>query len=151
MISEKELKRLVGAANVSREPAILDAYSRDMSFVNRIKPEYMVKVNNADEVQKLIALAKETGTPLVPISSGPPHFRGDTVPGAEGAVMVDLSNMKKILWVNRENRVAMFEPGVTFAELIPAAAKEGLRLNLPLHPRQTKSVIGSLLDGEPVI
>jgi FAD/FMN-containing dehydrogenase len=151
MISEKELKRLVGTANVNREPANLEAYSRDISFVNRIKPEFTVRVNNADEIQKLIVLAKETGTPLVPISSGPPHFRGDTVPSTGGAVMVDLSNMKKILWVNRENRVAMFEPGVTFTELIPAAAKEGLRLNIPLHPRRTKSVIGSLLDREPVI
>jgi FAD/FMN-containing dehydrogenase len=45
----------------------------------------------------------------------------------------------------------MFEPGVTYAELIPAAAREGLRLNLPLLPRKTKSVAGSLLEREPVI
>jgi len=34
--------------------------------------------------------------------------------------------MKKIIRVDRLNRVAMFEPGVTFNELIPAAAEEGL-------------------------
>ena len=64
---------------------------------------------------------------------------------------MDLSGMKKVLWVNRMNRVAMFEPGVTFGELIPAVAREGLRLNLPLQPRKSKSVIGSLLEREPVI
>jgi hypothetical protein len=45
----------------------------------------------------------------------------------------------------------MVEPGVTFAELIPAAEKEGIRLNLPLLPRKSKAVIGSLLEREPVI
>jgi hypothetical protein len=45
----------------------------------------------------------------------------------------------------------MIEPGVTFGELIPAAAKEGIRLNMPLLPRKSKSVVGSMLEREPVI
>jgi FAD/FMN-containing dehydrogenase len=32
-----------------------------------------------------------------------------------------------------------------------AVAKEGLRLNMPLLPRKTKSVVGSMLEREPVI
>ena len=40
---------------------------------------------------------------------------------------------------------------MTFGELIPAVTKEGLRLNMPLLPRQTKSVVGSMLEREPVI
>jgi FAD/FMN-containing dehydrogenase len=66
-------------------------------------------------------------------------------------VIVDLSDMKKIIRVDRENRVAMFEPGVTFGPLLSAVAKEGLRLNMPLLPRSTKSVVGSLLEREPVL
>ena len=58
---------------------------------------------------------------------------------------------KKIIMVDRNNRSTMFEPGVTFDELIPAVAKKGLRLNLPLLPRKSKSVVGSLLEREPVI
>ncbi len=64
--------------------------------------------------------------------------------------MVDLSGMKKIIRVDRLNRVCMFEPGVTFGELIPAVNKEKLRLNMPLMPRSTKSVVGSILEREPV-
>ncbi|GAH54985.1 unnamed protein product, partial [marine sediment metagenome] len=56
-----------------------------------------------------------------------------------------------IIRVDRMNRVAMVEPGVTFAELIPAVAREGLRLNMPLLPRKSKSVIGSMLEREPVV
>ncbi len=148
---EDELVKIVGAGNVSHEQATLNEYSRDMSFVNTVKPECVVKPRNTGDVEKIVNLAKKTLTPLVPVSSGPPHFRGDTVPGIGGAVIVDLSGMKKIIHIDRLNRVAMFEPGVTFDELIPAVAREGLRLNLPLLPRKTKSVAGSMLEREPVV
>ena len=148
---EDELVKIVGAGKVSHEQATLTEYSQDMSFVNTVKPECVVKPRNAGDVEKIVNLAKKTLTPLVPVSSGPPHFRGDTVPGIGGAVIVDLSGMKKIIHIDRLNRVAMFEPGVTFDELIPAVAKEGLRLNLPLLPRKTKSVAGSMLEREPVV
>jgi FAD/FMN-containing dehydrogenase len=150
MVKDK-LAEIVGAGSISREPATLKEYSGDMSFVNAIKPECVVRPANAEDIKEIVKIANETMMPLVPVSSGPPHFRGDTVPGTGGAVIVDLSGMKKILRIDRTNRVAMFEPGVTFHELIPAVAKEGLRLNLPLLPRRSKSVAGSLLEREPVV
>jgi len=148
---EDKLKRIVGVNNVSEEPAVLNEYSRDMSFVNTVRPACVVRPSNAGEVEKIVKLANETLTPLVPVSSGPPHFRGDTVPSTGGAVIVDLSGMKKVIRVDRTNRVTMFEPGVTYGELIAAVAKEGLRLNLPLLPRRSKAVVGHLLEREPVI
>jgi FAD/FMN-containing dehydrogenase len=151
MIDEKKLATIVGADNVSHDPATLEAYSGDMSFVNTLRPASVVKPQNADEIQQIVKLANETQTPLVPISSGPPHFRGDTVPGSGGAVIVDLSRMKRIIRVDRFHRVAMVEPGVTFGELIPAVEKAGLRLNMPLLPRQSKTVVGSMLEREPVV
>jgi FAD/FMN-containing dehydrogenase len=59
--------------------------------------------------------------------------------------------MKKVMVVDRKRRVAMCEPGVTFGELIPEVRREGLRLNMPLLPRKSKSVVGSILEREPVI
>jgi len=151
MAVEEKLARIVGAGNASDKPAVLDEYSRDMSFANPVRPAYVVKPKTAGDVEKIIKLANETKTPLVPVSSGPPHFRGDTVPGIGGAVIVDLSGMKKIIRVDRKDRVAMIEPGVTFGELIPAVNRAGMRLNMLLMPRQTKSVVGSMLEREPVI
>ena len=151
MVEEAKLARIVGAGNVSSRAAVLDEYARDMSLVNPLRPACVVRPGNTADVEKIVKLAKETNTPLVPVSSGPPHFRGDTVPGIGGAVIVDLSGMKKIIRIDRKNRVAMCEPGVTFGELIPAVNKEGMRLNMPLVPRRTKSVIGSMLEREPVI
>ena len=151
MITKEKLAKIVGPVNVSCEKAKLDEYSSDISFANTVRPVCVVTPKNAGDIQKIVNLANKTLTPLVPVSSGPPHFRGDTVPGTGGAVIVDLSKMKKIINVDRARRVAMVEPGVTFGELIPAAEKEGIRLNMPLLPRKTKTVIGSLLEREPVI
>jgi len=151
MIEKEKLVRIVGAGNVMYEQTVLDEYSKDMSFVNTVRPVCVVKPTNSDDIQKIVNLANETLTPLVPVSSGPPHFRGDTVPGTGGAVVVDLSGMKKVVRVDRARRVAMVEPGVTFGELIPEVEKDGLRLNMPLLPRKSKSVVGSILEREPVI
>ena len=65
--------------------------------------------------------------------------------------MVDMSALKKIIRVDRYHRNAMVEAGVTFEELIPACQKEGIRLNIPLLPKKTKSVVASMLEREPVI
>jgi len=151
MIEKEKLIKVVGAANVADDAETLGAYSKDMSFANPTRPACVVKPQSAAEVKELIALANQTLTPLVPVSSGPPHFRGDTVPSTGGAVVVDMSGMNKIVFVDRPRRVAMVEPGVTFGELIPAAEKEGIRLNMPLMPRSTKTVVGSMLEREPVV
>src|SRR4030042_4108792 len=95
MIEKEKLVKIVGAGNVSYAKATLDEYSRDTSFVNTVRPVCVVKPKNASDVKKIVNLANETLTPLVPVSSGPPHFRGDTVPGIGGGGRVGLSGVKK--------------------------------------------------------
>jgi len=149
MAKKDDLSKIVGNENVFNDPDTLKEYSRDMSFVRSVMPRLVVKPGNGDEVQALVKWANETLTPLVPLSSGRPHFRGDTVPGTGGAVIVDLSGMKKILKLDRRNRIALVEAGVTYGELQPALAEKGMRLSNPLLPRANKSVITSLLEREP--
>ncbi|MCK4274361.1 MAG: FAD-binding oxidoreductase [Dehalococcoidales bacterium] len=151
MALKEELAGIVSSENVFDDPETLDAYSRDFSFVKPVKPRVVVKPGSADEVQALVRWANQIATPLVPVSSGPPRFHGDTVPGVPGAVIVDLSGMKKVMRIDRRNRVAMVEPGVTYSELQPELAREGLRLTTPLLPRASKSVVASLLEREPTL
>jgi FAD/FMN-containing dehydrogenase len=145
-----ELIKIVGADNVVDDPATLDGYSRDHSFTSPVKPLMVVKTKDADEVHDVVLWANQSKTPLVPVSSGQPHFRGDTIPSSGEAVIVDLSGMKRIIMMDRRNRVAIVEPGVTFSQLQPELAKEGLRLSMPLMPRSSKSVLGSVLEREPI-
>jgi len=151
MAEQATIVSATAPSGMSIDRAELDGYAKDVSFVNRVRPVSVVRPKTAGDVQQSVEVANGTKTPLVLVSSGAPHFRGDTVPSVGGAAIVDLSAMKKVMFVDRKRRVAMCEPGVTFGELIPLAEKEGLRLNMPLLPRQSKSVVGSILEREPVV
>lgn len=148
---KEELVEIVGVQNVLDDPETLNAHSKDNSFVPVRTPRLVVKPLNVEQVQQIVKWANRTATTLVPVSSGPPHFRGDTVPAAGGAVVVDLTRMKRILSVDRRNRIAVIEPGLTYGELQPKLAKEGMRFSTPLLPRRSKSVVASLLEREPII
>ena len=150
MAENNELGSIVGSSNVFDSPETLEAYSRDLSFAAQIRPRCVVKPGNGAEVQAVVKWANQTKTPLVPVSSGEPHFRGDTVPRLGGAVIVDLSRMKKIVRIDPRNRVVMVQAGVTFAELHPALEEAGVSAYLPLCPRGSKSVVASMLEREPV-
>ncbi len=151
MASKEGLNSILSSECIIEDPETLETYSKDMSFVKPMKPRVVVKPKSADEVQAIVRWANETATPLVPVSSGPPRFHGDTVPSTPGAVIVDLSEMKQIMRIDRRNRVAMIEAGVTYRELQPVLAKEGMRLTMPLVPRANKSVVASLLEREPTL
>lgn len=144
-----QLAGIVGKENLAEDPATLDLYARDSSFAEPIRPRYVVKVKDADQVQRIVKLANETKTPIVPVSSTGPRHNGDTVPSVPESIIVDLSGMKRIISINRQQRVVIVEPGVTYGELQPALAAEGLTLSLPLATKAGKSVVASVLDLEP--
>jgi FAD/FMN-containing dehydrogenase len=150
MVLEETLAGIVGSEHVFNDPRTLETYSKDESFVHPIRPRCVVKPRSSKEVQAIVEWANLTRTPLVPVSSGPPRFRGDTIPSMGGAVTADLSGMKRIIKVDRQSRVAMIEPGVTFGELIPELGKEDLAPFMPLVPRRFKSVVASCLEREPI-
>jgi FAD/FMN-containing dehydrogenase len=145
------LIKVVDPARVTEDPKVLAAYSEDCSFVAKQSPLLVVYPKDKDEVQGIVRLANEIGMPLIPVSSGPPRFRGDTIPGKEGGVIIDFTKMKRILRIDPRNRYVMIEPGVTYGELVPELKKQGLRLCAPLLPRASKSVVTSYLEREPVL
>jgi len=150
-ITKEKLAEILGKGDIVDEQSVLDSYKSDVSFARPLKPRLVVKPRNVEQVKALVKWANETRTGLIPVSSGPPHFRGDTVPAVPGAVMVDMREMNKVIYIDRRNRIAIIEPGVTYTQLQPALAAEGLRISPPLSPRANKSVLASLLEREPVL
>lgn len=103
----------------------------------------------AADVREIILAARRSGKGIVPVSSGPPHFHGASVnPEAD---TLDLSRMKRVMDIDRRSRFIRVEPGVTFGELLPQAAEQGLRLNHPFLPRPSKSAVASALEQEAVL
>ena len=147
---KNRLSEFLKPDQISDRPEILDEYSHDHSFHSRGSPFLTVSPAGREQVRGIVKLAGENRIPLVPVSSGPPHFRGDTIP-EQGGIIVDLRQMRRIIKIDEVNRYAWIEPGVTFGDLVPELRKHNLKLNAPFLPRASKSVVTSLLEREPVI
>ncbi len=149
MSLQSELAKIVGDERVIGDAEVLEGFRGDKSGAMGEKPELAVKPRGLDDVQKIVKLANDLGFTLVPVSSRGGRSRGGAIPLAAGSVIMDLSDMRRIIRVDKRNKVAMIEPGVTYGELQEAVEKEGLRLEAPLAPRGDKSVLAGLLDREP--
>ncbi len=141
---------IVAPGSIVEESAVLDQYGKDHSFVSGKSPTLAIFPETKEHVQAIVRLANQFIVPLTPVSSGTPRFNGDAVP-CQGGVVVDFSKMKRVLKIDPVNRYAMFEPGVTYGELVPELHKQGLRLDMPLLPPASKSVLASRLEREPVL
>ncbi|MFX1317151.1 MAG: FAD-binding protein, partial [Promethearchaeota archaeon] len=103
------------------------------------------------EIEKILKLANKLNFSVIPVSSSSTFkHHGDTVPRKKNSIILNLSKMRKILNIDKKNRVLMVEPGVTFNDIIPKLKEKGLRLLMPLYPTETKSILASALEREPI-
>ncbi|MFO8101828.1 MAG: FAD-binding oxidoreductase [Dehalococcoidia bacterium] len=149
MAIKENLIKIVGSENVSDKPADLERSSTDHSLCSPRLPNYLARPQTAEEVLKIVNLANETSTPLIPSSSGV-HFNGGAVPNL-GGITVDLSRMNKVLYIDENNRKARIEPGVTWSQLQGTLAKKGYMPLFPLLPHSQKSVLTSHLERERLL
>jgi len=149
MSIKEKLAKIVGETNVIDDTETLEAYSKDHSFTPPKMPLLVVRPSSRPEVQKIIRSANKVGFHLIPVSSGPPRFNGDTIPLMDNTVILDLSRMNNIIWINRKNRVCVVEPGVTYGQLQKELKSHGLRVAQPLFPKASKSVISAALERVP--
>jgi len=146
----EEMRGLLGEGAVVEDPAALAAYAEAEFPCPAGEARCALLVKGTEEVIEAVRAARRKGCNLVPVSSGPRHRKGGSRPRGAG-VMLDLSAMRGILLLDRRNRVALVEAGVTFPQLREAAAREGLRVMAPLAPRPGKSVLASCLEREPFL
>jgi FAD/FMN-containing dehydrogenase len=146
---KEKLVDIVGNANVISGEDHLQEFTQS-NIGSGEKPMFVVKPGAAKQIEQLIGLAKDLRLNLVPASSGPPHMKGGTLLGKKG-VVVDLSEMKKIMLIDRRNKVALVEPGVTFSQLQDEADKNNLKVLSPLLPKANKSVLASYLERDPIL
>jgi len=113
-----------------------------------VKPAGVILPEDVVDLQAVLAEANAKGNALVPVASKGAHAKGG-IACDEPHTILDLSGWKGILRVDRRNRVAMIEPGVTYPELSAALDSKGMIVSMPLAPRSSKSVIAAVLDREP--
>jgi len=77
------LIEIVGDEGVFTHPQLGETSPLEHKQITNNPPSFLIKPKNVDEVHKIVLWANETRTPLVPVSSGGPHFRGDTIRNAD--------------------------------------------------------------------
>jgi hypothetical protein len=118
------LKEIVGAANATRDPGLLVAYSDDPSPIPGRMPRYVVLPRTRDEVVEIARLAREREIPWVV------RGNGGSVLGfvmSEG-IVIDVARMTDIE-IDSSNWVAHIQPGVTTLDVQAAAVPQGMRMN----------------------
>jgi len=124
----KALEGVVGAQNISEEPAILDSYAwRSGMFAGMVKfmPRFeaVVLPNDTEEVQAIVKLCNRYKIRFKASSTG---WGGSNSPGGAGVIQLDLRRMNRIIEINEENMYAVVEPHVIGAQLQAELMKRGL-------------------------
>ena len=86
------------------------------------RPAAVIRVKDADDVARVVNLARESGLELA-VRSGGHSIVGHSV--SDGGIVLDLSSMKD-LQIDPESRTAWAETGLTAGEVTTALAKHGL-------------------------
>ena len=110
-------------------------YSRDQSEIPRFLkeimfatlPEVVVQPTTTEAVAAVVKVASSRGRTIIPRGSGSSPF-GGSVP-VRGGMVLDLSNMNRILGIDVEARTAKVQAGVRWADLDNELEKLGLNLN----------------------
>ena len=148
--STEGLKEALLGDAINLSPDVLSSYRSDETGSKGAEPTMLVKPKSIEQLSGLVKWSRAAKIPLAPVSSGPPHYRGDTILSKPG-IVVDMSGFRKIIMVNRRNRVALFEAGVGFDRLAKEAGAAGMRAMLPLLPRAGKSALAAYIEREPII
>ncbi len=109
------LAALVPSDRFSTHPDQLAVVARDESTLPPTTPRAVVWTLSADEVEKVIALCYETGTPVTTRAGGS-ALEGSTIPQANGIVL-DVSRMTKVLNYWPDDLQVKVEPGIIYDDL----------------------------------
>lgn len=144
------LTTAIKAESIITDPDRLHAALPDNPLLKTgVAPACIIRPENNDELEKLLDCANKNRLNLCLVSSPGEHYHGGFAANREN-VLVDLSAWNNVQWINRRNRVCLVQPGVTYDRLLPALAREGLTIPMPLAPPSGKSVLAACMDREPV-
>ena len=137
---QDQLEKIVGAANVltGKDTA---KWQMDWMKTYPADPIAVVKPASTQEVSKIMALAHETGTPVVPVG-GNTGLTGGT--SGAGMIMISLERMNKIIEVDPSGRTITVEAGVILSKMHDASDEHDLIFPLTFGAKGTAMIGGNL-------
>jgi glycolate oxidase len=138
----KDLSAIAGKANVISERSKLINYSRDETpLATGRSPLVAVKPFDTKTIAALLKYANDRRLPVTARGGGT-GLSGGAIP-APGSICLSLENMDRIIEIDRNNFVAVVQPGVTLGDLRDKTAEKGLSYPVSLG-EMTATVGGSI-------
>jgi glycolate oxidase len=119
-----EADHTLPSGSVITDPDLLDGYARDESEVPAHVPDAVVRVRSADQVAALMRACWQHEVHVTPRAGGTGRT-GGSVP-VNGGIVVAFEAMNAIDEIDREDMVAVVQPGLVLAKLHAEVEKEGL-------------------------
>ena len=113
---------IVGENNFTDSIIDMVSYSYDASEYSH-RPACGVWAVTAEQVSEILKLANKEKIPVIPRGAGT-GLSGMSVP-IKGGIVLDMNHMNKILKISIEDRLAVVQPGVVYADLEKALAPSG--------------------------
>jgi glycolate oxidase len=137
------LVKIVGPGDVIFDPEKMTDYSHDEFSLQDIRqaPEVVIKPRRTEEVAAILRLADENRIPVTP-RGGATGLCGGCIP-LFGGIVLSLEKMNRIVEIDRDNQMAVVEPGVTLLDFVKAV--EDVGLSFPPHPGEESAMIGGLI------
>ena len=112
----RELGEALGTEHVKHDAATLDRYARTTQ-PTAPRPACVLYPEHTQDVQSIVRIAAKHDLVVYPISGGKNWGYGDACAPTEGAAIVDLKRMNRILEVDADLAYCVIEPGVTQGQL----------------------------------
>ena len=133
----------ISAGVLSTDPAELDALRTDRSgWLSPGRPLLLVKARSVADVQATMQAATEFRIPVVPRGAGTGLAGGAN--GTDGAIVLSVAGMDRILEISPEDELAVVEPGVINSDLNAALRPFGLWFAPDPASRAISSVGGNI-------
>ena len=118
-----KLKKIVGKQNLTTEQEQLICYSYDATG-QEFMPSAVIFPASAKEISEIMKLACAEGVPVIARGAGS-GFVGGSLP-VSGGLVLSTKRMNSIVEIDRENMIAVVEPGVVTGHLQQEVEKVGL-------------------------
>lgn len=141
------LSDVIGSERLSTSGSDLIGCASDMTENEPHPPDVLVFAENAEHVQKILALAGELGVPVVPRVYNT-NLGGLAIP-EEGGILLDLTRMNRIIEIDPSDLYMVIEPGVTQEDVRKRLESDfpDLRFGYSLAPPEVSVLANCLMDG----
>lgn len=117
------LEQALGPSKVLTDPDACLGYASDESDQEPVLPDAVVLASSAEDIRRALAAANEADVPITPRAAGSGKS-GGCVP-VTGGIVLSTVGMSAIKEIDRQNLIAVVEPGVILCDLHAAVEAEG--------------------------